>query len=88
MEPIHKHSTKIVPLCDSRMIPEPVSEVHKGQVLPKPSKMAAQEFHEAIRKVLINQDSWSESMTEEEMNKILLEFAYRGCDIRYKNPDE
>ena len=69
------------------MIPEPDSVAHKGQVLPKPTKMAAHVFHEAIRNVL-NKDGWTESMTEEEINKMLLEFAYRGCDIRYKNTTE
>lgn len=67
------------------MIPEPDSVAQKGQDLPKPDKMAAHEFYEAIRNVLVNKEGWAESMTDEEINRLLLEFAYRGCDIRYKN---
>ncbi|KAH9633886.1 hypothetical protein HF086_002917 [Spodoptera exigua] len=65
------------------MIPEPDSSVVKGQVLPKPTKMAADELHKALRNMLVGKDKFPESMTEEEINRLMLEFAYRGCDLRY-----
>ncbi|PZC71984.1 hypothetical protein B5X24_HaOG212091 [Helicoverpa armigera] len=70
------------------MIPEPDNVLHKGQVLPKPTKMAAHEFHKAIQKVLEGRANFSETMTEDEIKRLLIEFAYRGCDIRYKVPAE
>ncbi|CAG5033236.1 unnamed protein product [Parnassius apollo] len=74
----------------ARMIPELSPSIFKEELLPKPSKMTAQEFHKILTNILHNNgQQFSEKWTNEQINKMLLEYAYRGSNITYSsNPSE
>ncbi|KAJ2945531.1 hypothetical protein O0L34_g348 [Tuta absoluta] len=64
-----------------RMIPEQ-STLH-------PEVLARQRAHElcdALKEALFKDPRCHELMTTSQMERLLVEYAYRGPDIRYKNP--
>ncbi|CAF4929958.1 unnamed protein product [Pieris macdunnoughi] len=60
------------------MIPEP-SEASKGEVLK--TKMTAHSLHKALSAMLLSKVQDGQSL--EELNKLLIEYVYRGSNITY-----
>lgn len=63
------------------MIPE-LSIIDEVE-LPRPIKLTAEEFHKMLLNAFLKDCNLSERWTNEEIRKILLEYAYRGSNISY-----
>ncbi|CAH4030113.1 unnamed protein product [Pieris brassicae] len=60
------------------MIPEP-SEASKGEVLK--TKMTAHSLHKALSAMLLGKVQ--DRQTLEELNRLLIEYVYKGSNITY-----
>ncbi|KPJ04820.1 hypothetical protein RR46_02517 [Papilio xuthus] len=63
------------------MIPE--LTINNEDELPKPIILTAEEFHKMLLNSFQKDCNLSERWTNEEIRKILLEYAYRGSNITY-----
>ncbi|CAG4951638.1 unnamed protein product [Colias eurytheme] len=68
----------------SSMIPEPSTAVNKGEVLK--TKMSAHDLHKALSALLLSKVQADSKQDLEQMNRLLMEYAYRGSNIMYSEP--
>lgn len=66
------------------MIPDVCTMVTKDEVL-LPPKISAYHVHKALMEALTMDPKYRDVINIEQINKLLIEYAYRGRNIKYKS---
>lgn len=62
------------------MIPDPPQEHNTP---PKPSNISAHILHRTLLEILAQDPKYRDIISKEQINKLLIDYAYRGSNIRY-----